>query len=98
MQIASIDVTKFNKDEFFHGKKGVYTDLLYIENRDGIDEYGNMGMVVQGLSKAKRQADPTARGVIIGNYKDTNIRLEDNPQQGNQAPPAPTGDDDDIPF
>lgn len=98
MKIANINVKKLEKESFHHGQKGIYTDLIFFENRDGEDEYGNLGFVVQGISKERR--DQGERGPIVGNWKDTDMRPGQSPAQGQQAPSDGQGqaDGDDIPF
>ena len=94
---AKIDVTKIDKARLYKGTKGTYLDATLLENRDGVDQYGNDGMIVQDVSKADREAG--VKGAIIGNWK----RLEQ--RQAASAPkPAPnpttatTEGDDEIPF
>ena len=99
MIIAKIDVTKLDKSHFFKGQKGIYADLVLIPNKDGTDQYGNDGMVKQGVSKEAR--DKGVKGGIVGNYKKIN-RGGDTaaPQKVKaQAKPDPSLDpDDDVPF
>jgi hypothetical protein len=64
---ANINVTKIEKKHIFPGKSGKYLDLVLFENRDGEDQYGNSGYVVQGIPKEARDAGE--RGPIIGNWK-----------------------------
>ena len=94
MKIANIDVTKLDKNEFHKGAKGTYTDLLFFDNREGVDQYGNSGFVVQGISKERREAGE--KGVIVGNFKYTDAQrpTSDSPSQGQSQ----DNDDDDIPF
>jgi hypothetical protein len=100
--ILKLDVTKIDKAHLFQGKKGKYLDLVLIENRDGVDQYGNTHMIVQGVSKEAREAG--VRGPILGNCK-----LEAPQQRGGQArqrppqreqPPARDEgyEEEDIPF
>ena len=97
MIIAKIDVTKIDKAHMFKGNKGTYLDLVLMENRQGPDQYGNDGMVVQGVSKESRNAG--IKGPIIGNYRVHNAHQA--PAQASQ--PAPTKSkilpvEDDVPF
>jgi hypothetical protein len=94
MKLLNIDVTKIDKSAIFTGAKGKYIDLLMFENREGVDQYGNEGFVVQGISKERRDAGE--KGPILGNFKDTDTRGEQSPAPSNQ--PAVTGVEDDIPF
>ena len=106
MKLLNIDVTKIDKTGLFVGKPRAdgstpkYLDLALMHNRNGRDEFGNDGFVVQSLSKERRAAGE--KGPIIGNWKNT-----ERSGRGAQAPavPAPipnaTGQppkDDDVPF
>ncbi len=98
MQRLKIDVTKIEKALLFTGSKGTYMDLTLMDNRDGTDQYGNDGFIVQDVGKEKREAG--IKGPIIGNWKHIGERRSPNQ---NTAPPPPTdhvGNDDvdDIPF
>ena len=64
---VKIDVKKISKDDLYAGKKGTYLDAILIPNKDGQSEYGDDGFVVQGVSKAKRDAGE--RGPIVGNWR-----------------------------
>lgn len=94
MKIAKIDVTKLDKAHFFKGAKGIYADLVLIPNRDGTDQYGNDGMVKQGVSKEAREAGKS--GPIVGNYKELRRVADAKPK----AAPSPVyvPDDDSVPF
>lgn len=93
MKIAKIDVTKLDKAHFFKGAKGIYADLVLIPNRDGTDQYGNDGMVKQGVSKEAREAGQS--GPIVGNYKELRKVSDAKPK----AVPSPVYvPDDDVPF
>ena len=56
-QSASIDVTKINKEWLFIGKQKPdgsqpkYLSLTIRKNKDGRDQYGNDGMVIQDVPK-----------------------------------------------
>ena len=67
MQKLKIDVKKIDKQYLFQGAKGTYMDLTLMDNRDGTDEYGNDGFIVQDVSKEKREAG--VKGPIVGNWK-----------------------------
>jgi hypothetical protein len=56
MQRLKIDVTKIEKALLFTGAKGTYMDLTLMDNRDGTDQYGNDGFIVQDVGKEKREA------------------------------------------
>jgi hypothetical protein len=107
MILLSIDVTKIDKAKLIPGRKkrpdgsvAKYLELVVMENRDGEDQYGNTHMVVQGISKAEREAGE--RGAILGNGKEA---FAAKPQR--QQRPVPTKppvdpdldvEGDDIPF
>jgi hypothetical protein len=100
-----IDTRKISHADLYEGKKGTYLDAVLMDNRDGRDNYGNDGFIVQSISKEKRNKGE--RGPIIGNWSDTqrdeggNRRPQEKPRQ--QAPAqreyhdAPEGQDD-VPF
>jgi len=67
MQRLKIDVTKIDKALLFTGAKGTYMDLTLMDNRDGTDQYGNDGFIVQDVGKEKRETG--IKGPIIGNWK-----------------------------
>lgn len=98
MIIAKIDVTKLDKSRFVKGKKGIYADLVLMPNRDGVDQYGNDGMIVQGIGKEAR--DKGEKGAIVGNYRKINRGGAD---PGAAPKPKPKAErdpsfDDDVPF
>lgn len=98
MIIAKIDVTKLDKTRFVKGKKGIYTDLVLMPNREGVDQYGNDGMIVQGVGKEAR--DKGEKGAIVGNYRKINRGGSDPgaaPKPKPKAEPDPSFDDD-VPF
>lgn len=97
---ASIDVTKVDKTKLKpgrekNGKVPQYLDITLLENRDGIDSYGNDGMVVQSTTKEERAAGK--RGTILGNYKLIGIRPETE-DPGHDEGKADDTTDDDVPF
>jgi hypothetical protein len=98
MQRLKIDVTKIEKALLFTGAKGTYMDLTLMDNRDGTDQYGNDGFIVQDVGKEKREAG--IKGPIIGNWKHIGERR--SPNQNTAPPPTMdhVGNDDvdDIPF
>jgi hypothetical protein len=97
MIIAKIDVTKLNKGHFFKGAKGIYADLVLIPNNQGVDQYGNDGMVTQGVSKEAR--DKGTKGAIVGNYKKINRGSDAKPEPKPTAKVQPDFDNqDDVPF
>lgn len=97
MIIAKIDVTKLDKTRFVKGKKGIYADLVLMPNRDGVDQYGNDGMIVQGVGKEAREKGE--KGAIVGNYR----KINKTPDKGPAPKPKPKAEpdpsfDDDVPF
>jgi len=98
MQRLKIDVKKIAKEHLFVGAKGTYMDVTLMDNRDGTDEYGNDGFIIQDVGKEKREAG--IKGPIIGSWRHVGQR----PATQNAAPPpsrtatADALDDDDIPF
>ena len=104
MQRLKIDVKKIRKDLLFTGEKGTYMDLTLMDNRDGPDQWGNDGFIVQDVGKQRREAGE--KGPIIGNWK--NVGQPQRQTSQNTAPPpsrTATADaldefqeDDDIPF
>ena len=63
----SIDVTKIDKAHLVQGKKGTYLNLTAFIDPSEADQYGNNGMVTQGLNKEARDAGQ--KGAILGNSK-----------------------------
>ena len=110
MQRIKIDVTKIDKSSLYVGKKGTYLDLTLMDNRDGTDDYGNDGFVVQDIGKERREAGE--RGEILGNWrhigKPPQHQMSGDPDPGanyhkaaGQKPNAAAvgnDDTDDIPF
>jgi hypothetical protein len=74
MIVGKIDVTKIDKEGLFIGKKGKYFDFALFENRDGPDEYGNDGFMVQNLPKAQRDAGK--KNPIIANWRHQESRAD----------------------
>ncbi len=114
MRKANIDVKKIDKTALFEGAKGTYLDLVFFDNNDGRDQYGNDGFVVQDIGKDRRLAGE--RGPILGNWIELDVNASRNiPGQDSSPPPQsqpggavtrhenaaaipPPEDDDDIPF
>jgi hypothetical protein len=97
-----INVSMIEKERLVKGKKGTYLDAqVFVEmNDDGSfaeDEYGNIGMITQAVSKEERLSG--VLGPILGNLKEF-WREEGRSVPKTSAPPAETFDDfdDDIPF
>ena len=97
----SIDVTKIDKAHLIEGKKGKYLNQVAFVNLSEFDQYGNHGMITQGLSKEARDAGE--KGAILGNldvfWADG---IEVPRQQKQSAPPVPQQafqqQEEDIPF
>lgn len=95
MQRLKIDVTKIDKAALYKGDKGTYLDITLLDNRDGTDQYGNDGMIVQDIGKQRREAGE--KGPILGNWK---FIGQPAPKPAAPAPKQSAQDDDDseIPF
>lgn len=88
--IARIDVAKIDKAKLFEGKPKnghtpKYLELVFFDNRDGEDQYGNLGFVAEGVTKEEREQG--VRGNILGNWKKTGGQ----PQQQQRRPEPPRG-------
>ena len=88
-----IDVTKIDKARLFKGAKGTYLDATLLENKDGVDQYGNSFMVVQDVSKEERLAG--IKGAILGNGK---VLDTANKEPKANTAPKPSTDNSDVPF
>jgi len=95
MQRLKIDVSKIDKTALYKGSKGTYLDVTLMDNRDGVDQYGNDGFIVQDIGKERREAGE--KGAILGNWKHI---VQGTQAHSSKAPVAlaETDDDDDIPF
>jgi hypothetical protein len=98
MQSLKIDVTKIDKSAIHVGAKGKYIDLTLMENRDGVDQYGNNGFIVQDIGKERRLAGE--KGPILGNWKHVGQTTQNPPQAAPRPPIAAMDDelDQEIPF
>lgn len=105
MQSLNINTAKIDKSALYEGKQGKYLSLTLMENKDGADQYGNDGFIVQDIGKERREKGE--RGPIVGNWKHVVYGKADRPAQGARSSeygkketPPPTDDDDmdDIPF
>lgn len=98
---GKIDVTKVNKEWLFQSRSGAkYLDFKLIEVKNS--KYGETHMVVQNPPKSVRDADPNARGPILGNATEhgggqrrESSRQGDLPAREERQPPE---EDDDVPF
>lgn len=63
---VKLDVSKIDKNKLYKGEKGIYLDATIIM-RDEPDQYQNIGMIVQNVSKEEREQG--IKGVILGNVR-----------------------------
>lgn len=93
-------MTQVDEARLIPGKNGKkYLSLVFFDNKNGKDQYGNDGYVIQSLSKEEREAGK--RTPIIGNF-----RLSSGPapsRQSSERRPAPeqqsaSDKNDDVPF
>jgi hypothetical protein len=111
MQRLKIDVKKIDKTALYSGAKGTYLDITLLDNRDGNDQYGNDGMIVQDIGQARREAGE--KGPILGNWKwigkqvhQAEPTAHEKAKQDGYAPAKkddswikePVEDDSDVPF
>lgn len=106
MQSLNINTASIDKTALYEGKKGKYLSLTLMDNKDGVDKYGNDGFIVQDIGKERRMAGE--RGPIVGNWKFVGLGNAERPPQGarssefgkKETATAPTKDDDfdDVPF
>lgn len=96
----------------FVGKNGAhYLDLTLMDNRDGVDQYGNNGFCTVDVGKERRHAGE--KGPIIGNWKDldggtpargrdvpaSEARMKHQQAKGNAYQPQDDDEEgDSIPF
>jgi hypothetical protein len=73
----SLKKSKVNACAVYQGKNDDYYNFILIPNKEGKDQYGNDGMVVESISKEERLAGKN--GQIVGNYQDLDLRA---PRQG----------------
>jgi hypothetical protein len=93
---CKIDVTKIDKSRLYKGAKGTYLDFDVI-TKDEPDQYGNVGMITQQISKEDREAGK--KGAILGNA--TKIIGEIGSPKAKQDQPEPieaNSATDDLPF
>lgn len=84
---VKLDLSKIDKAKLFKGEKGIYLDAAIIM-RDEPDQYGNIGMIVQNVSKEEKANG--VRGAILGNVR--YIQKRDQPAPKNVI------EDIDLPF
>ena len=106
-----INLAKIDQTAVFEGKNGArYVDLTLMENKQGLDQYGNTHMCVQDLGKERRLAGE--KGPILGNGKtigtvqpsrpaersEVKTFMKEPPAGGASGVNAPGGETEDIPF
>lgn len=98
IKTARLNLDLIDQDEVFKGRKGNYIDIAILENKEGEDQYGFHGMIVQSISRERR--DKGDRGPILGNWKPIQPRdtIAPAPEPRTQAPAPGSTQEDDIPF
>lgn len=105
MIVISLNVTKIPPGRTVAGKNGAkYLDLVLIENKDGVDQYGNSGFCKIGATKEEREN--RVQLPIVGNWKRVGEKPAGAPlTQRTYAPKKATvdpdldaDDTDSIPF
>ncbi len=104
MKTANINVTKIDKTALYEGKNGKYLSLVFFDNKEGPDQFGNDGFVTQDLGKERRMAGE--KGPIIGNWKEVGTKgpspAPGVPNAGRSENAVETtasmSEDDSIPF
>jgi hypothetical protein len=74
-------------------------DITLLENRDGVDQYGNHGMIVQDVTKEEREDG--IKGPILGNFKIVDVKPKQTAPARPAKPPVDADlepESDDIPF
>ena len=102
MKTIRINLDKIDEASIYHGKNGRLVDIVMFDNRDGEDQYGNLGFVTQDIGKDRRIAGE--RGPILGNWKEIGAcsappprEIQENSARMERVAVATEGDDD-IPF
>lgn len=67
MIVVKIDWNKIDVERLYRGEKTDYLNIVLKDNRDGTDQYGNDGFVIQDQTKEEREAK--VRAPIIGNWR-----------------------------
>ena len=92
-----INVDKIDKSHLVKGEKGTYLNLTAFIDPDEADQYGNNGMVTQGIDKEAREAGH--KGAILGNGRVFWKKEVQAPQVPQQAFPNAGGEvQGDCPF
>ena len=79
MQALKINTAKIDKSALYEGKQGKYLNIVTIDNKEGPDQYGNDGFIVQELPQSRREAGE--KGPIIGNWKHIVKKSQAAPKQ-----------------
>lgn len=91
---VKLDVSKIDKSKLFKGEKGTYLDATIIM-KDEPDQYGNIGMIVQNVSKEEREKG--VKGAILGNVRYL-VKKQDSSPQPTSAPQQQYKPVDDLGF
>lgn len=110
---ASIDVTKFTKDKFVKGQKGIYSNVI-ISINDEPDQYGNILTITESQTHEEREAKASkiylANGKLLWSSEGGSTAKQgtvgvgvsgNSHPQGVQTPPAAAPvveEGDDLPF
>lgn len=95
MITAKIDCAKIDKSALFEGKNGAkYLDIILKETPDS--KFGNDYMVVQSISKERRDAGE--RGPILGNAKIWGDKPAGVGKTATKKPAPKDDDSDSVPF
>jgi hypothetical protein len=79
-----INVSQIDKARLFTGQKGTYLDATIFVELDGLDQYGNSGMITQDVTKEEKERG--VKGNILGNGKVFWVENGQAPQPQQQAP------------
>lgn len=89
--IIKLDLAKIDRSKIFTGKEKnghtpKYIDVVLIENRDGVDQFGNAGFASLSISQEERQQG--VKTAILGNWKHVG-GTKGNQQQPSRPPQQP---------
>jgi hypothetical protein len=76
-----INLSKVDKKLLLDGEQGVWLFGAMFENREGTNQYGNNGFIVQDVSKEDREAGK--KGPIIGNW--SYVKKKETPTETNES-------------
>lgn len=99
----SINLDKVEKKWIHVGEHGKYLNITLMLMPDGeVDQYGNLGMIVQDVPKEIAKGDKTMRGEILGNgaeYDWNTVEKEGSPGVESGALLGENAEaEDDLPF